>query len=372
MGHAGHVRTGSILIVGGYGVVGSRIAADLAPDFPDRVIVAGRHRNRADAAAAAIGHGARGQRIDVTDASSTAQALDSVAVAVNCIDQPDRALLWAAIERGLAYTDITPHLVDLGRGQAFEHVDSAAKAAGARVLLGAGMVPGISNVIVRALMNRVGGADRIETSLLLSADDLSGPASFDYLLQELAMVFNVHVDNADHRTRPFTQPRAVDYPAPVGTRRAYLFPFSDQVLYPRTTGARTVLTRLSIDPPRLGRLLAFMVRTRIAGIVARQPVRSMLARLRQRDTNEAAAPYALRVDVAHGQRTATAMLTGRGQAQATATGTAALVRCLAMGEIAEPGAWMPDQVIDPTPYLQRLARAGIHVELVTRTKGSAT
>lgn len=358
--------------MGGYGVVGRRIAADLASDFPGRVIVAGRHRDRADVAAAAIGHGARGRRIDVTEASSVAEALDGVAVAVNCIDQPDRALLWAAIRRGLAYTDITPHLLDLGRGEAFEHVDSAAKAAGARVLLGAGMVPGISNMLVRALMNHVGGADRIETSLLLSAADLSGPASFDYLLQELALIFNVYVDGTDHRTRPFTQPHAVEYPAPVGTRRAYLFPFSDQVLYPRTTGAHTVLTRLSIDPPWLSRLLALMVRTRIAGVAARRPVRSVLVRLRRRGTNEAAAPYALRVEVARGERIATAMLTGQGQAQATATGTAALVRCLSLGEVAEPGAWMPEQVIDPVSYLQRLARAGINVELVTGAKVSAT
>jgi NAD(P)-dependent dehydrogenase (short-subunit alcohol dehydrogenase family) len=37
-----------ILIVGGYGVVGRRIAAELGPDYPGRVIVAGRSRARAD------------------------------------------------------------------------------------------------------------------------------------------------------------------------------------------------------------------------------------------------------------------------------------------------------------------------------------
>jgi len=45
----------SILIAGGYGVVGQRIAVDLAPDYP--VIVAGRHLERAEATAATIGHG---------------------------------------------------------------------------------------------------------------------------------------------------------------------------------------------------------------------------------------------------------------------------------------------------------------------------
>ena len=63
----------SILIAGGYGVVGQRIAAELAPDYS--VIVAGRHLEQAKATAAAIGHGVRSRLIDVTvdcvDRSST-------------------------------------------------------------------------------------------------------------------------------------------------------------------------------------------------------------------------------------------------------------------------------------------------------------
>jgi saccharopine dehydrogenase-like NADP-dependent oxidoreductase len=47
-----------VLIAGGYGVVGQRIAAQLASDY--RVIVAGRDREQAAATAAAIGHGSAG------------------------------------------------------------------------------------------------------------------------------------------------------------------------------------------------------------------------------------------------------------------------------------------------------------------------
>jgi len=352
----------SILIVGGYGVVGSRIAADLAADFPDRVVVAGRHLERAQATAAAIGHGVQGRQVDVTVPSSIAAALADVSVAVNCIDQPDRALLWAVIKRGLGYTDITPHLTDLGRGAAYERVDAAAKARGARILLGAGMVPGISSVMVRALADTLGGANRIETALLLSTDDLTGPGSFDYLLQELTMDFDLHVEGADRRARPFTSPRTVEYPAPAGPRRAYLFPFSDQVLYPRTMGARSVVTRLSVDPPRMSRLLALLVRTPATHLVAQPRVRAALGALRRRHmAAQAHAPYALRVDVEYHGRTGTATLAGSGQAHATATGTAALVRSLA-GEVTEPGAWMPEQVIDPALFFDRLSLGGIRIE----------
>ena len=247
-----------ILIAGGYGVVGRRIAAELGPDYPGRVIVAGRRQALADEAAAAIGHGARGRSIDITVPSSIAAALEGVAVVVSCIDQPDRALLWATIERGLRYTDITPRLTELGRGAGYERIDAAARASGARLVLGTGIVPGISNVIARALADTLGGADEIETSLLLNAGDVSGPASFDYFLQELAMPFDIHVDGNDRTVRAFSAPRLVEYPAPAGARLSYLFPFSDQVLYPRTMGVRTAVTRLAIEPEWLSKALSVM------------------------------------------------------------------------------------------------------------------
>jgi hypothetical protein len=50
-----------ILIVGGYGVVGLRIAPNSDQTTQGRVVVAGRSLARADNAARGIGHGARGR-----------------------------------------------------------------------------------------------------------------------------------------------------------------------------------------------------------------------------------------------------------------------------------------------------------------------
>jgi saccharopine dehydrogenase (NAD+, L-lysine-forming) len=250
----------AILIAGGYGVVGQRIAADLAPDY--QVIVAGRHIEHAKATAAAIGHGVRVLQLDVTAEASIVAAVQDVATIVSCIDQPRRRpLLHAAIERGLRYTDITPHLVELGRGAAYAEISTAARASGACVVLGTGIVPGISNVMVRAVADSLGGAKVIETSLLLSASDTTGPASFDYFLQELSMPFEVHVNGADRPAHAFSDPSVIEFPWPFGPRSAFLFPFSDQVLYPLTMGAQTAVTRLAIEPARLGQLLAASVRT---------------------------------------------------------------------------------------------------------------
>lgn len=351
----------TILVAGGYGVVGSRISAKLARDYPDRVVVAGRSEARANAAAAAIGHGVRGRRLDVTEPSEFAAALDDAALVISCIDQPQRGLLHAAIERGLRYTDIAPHLTQLGRGAVYEQIDAAARASGSRILLGAGLVPGISSVMVRAVADTVGGAETIETALLLSVGDATGPASLDYFLQELTMAFEVHVDGADHRARAFSEPRVVDFPSPVGRRGAYLFPFSDQVLYPRTLGARTARSRLALDPPQLARLLAVGVRTGATRMLAGERVRRALSQ-RRRDRNQGHdARFALRVDVTCDGRASHATLVGTVQAEATAVGAAGLARALLDGEVREPGAWMPEQVVDPPPFFAYLERHGFRV-----------
>jgi saccharopine dehydrogenase-like NADP-dependent oxidoreductase len=350
-----------ILIAGGYGAVGQRIAADLGPDY--EVILAGRHRELARATAAAIGHGIRSREIDVTVEASIKAALEGIATIVSCIDQPRRGLLHAAIERGLQYTDVTPHLTELGRGAEYEEIGAAARASGARVMLGTGIVPGISNVMVRAVANTLGGADVIETSLLLSAKDAAGPAAFDYFLQELTMPFEVHVNGADRPAHAFSDPRVIEFPSPFGPRSAYLFPFSDQVLYPRTMGAQTALTRLAIEPARLGRLLGAAVRVGAARLVARERVRKVLTRRRSDRAQSEGLRFALRVEVNHVGRSAHATLVGGAQADAAAAGASATVRALIEGEVSDPGIWMPEQVIDPPGFFSHLARQGLTVAL---------
>jgi saccharopine dehydrogenase (NAD+, L-lysine forming) len=361
------MATRDILIVGGYGVVGRRIAADLAPDYPGRIVLGGRDPSRASETASTIGHGARGRQIDILDARSVADALSGVGTVVSCIDQPDRGLLRAAIAHGLSYTDITPHLTELGRGVAYERIDAAARASGARVVLGSGIVPGISSVMVRALADRLGGCDEIETALLLGANDISGPASFDYFLQELTMSFDIRVDGQDIEATPFSGALPVDFPAPVGRKIAYLFPFSDQVLYPLTMGARTVLTRLAIEPTWLARSLAVLVRTGAQRLFTVEKFRSLITKSRRNRRSSEGARFALRVDVKRAGIARHATLLGRTQAEAAAAGASGVARSLIEGLVPEPGAWMPEQVIEPAPFLARLAARGLDVQFAEDT-----
>jgi len=182
-------------------------------------------------------------------------------------------------------------------------------------------------------------------------------------LQELSMPFEVHVDGTDRPARPFSEPRVVEFPEPFGPQPAYLFPFSDQVLYPRTLGVQTAVARLALDPPSVARLLAASVRLGAVRLVARDGVRRALIGRRRVRTHSQDARFALRVDVIHGERSAHATLVGGQQADAAAAGASATVRSLIEGEVSEPGVWMPEQVIGPPAFFRRLGEQGLVVEL---------
>src|SRR5262249_7099716 len=150
----------------------------------------------------------------------------------------------------------------------------------------------------------------------------------------------------DVPTRPFTAPKLVEFPPPIGAQLSYLFPFSDQVLYPRTMGVKTALTRLALLPTWLAILLAFMARTGFSALASSEAFRRFIVRRQSRYRAIDVSHFALHVEVKRGKRSRKARLVGIGQANAAATGAATVARSLINGEV-KPGAWMPEQILEP-------------------------
>ena len=113
----------------------------------------------------------------------------------------------------------------------------------------------------------------------------------------------------------------------------------------------------------LARLLALALRLGVGRVIARPSLRRAIARQRRSRAPSADQVFALRVDVTLQGRSCRATLRGGAQADAAAAGAAAVLRSLLDDEVAEPGAWMPEQVIDPARFFSRLAARSLHVEL---------
>lgn len=349
-----------ILIAGGYGAAGSEVSRVLASAFPDRVRIAGRNAGAARGLCDRIGWGAEPRTLDVGNPATFEAALSGVGTVVCCIDQPERLLLRAAIERGLAYTDIAPHLVSLD-GLAVLH--ASAIASGARVVLGAGLSPGISSVLARAGSDRVAPVEAVESCVLLGIGDVFGPASLAFILDEVRRPFTLRVRGRNRKAWAFRGSRRVRFPAPFEVRRAYLFPFSDAAGYPRTLGAATSRAWLALEPRWLGGVVRWMLaaggrrllsRARFAG-----ESRSALERLKRGRPD--CDRFALSVQVVGARGRAVLSVWGRNQSHATGIGAAEIARSLVEQEVDCAGVWCAEQVLAPGPFFERLRAHGLHV-----------
>ncbi len=340
---------GDILIVGGYGEVGVRLAAKLEASALGRVLVGGRHPDRARGPA---------RHIDVDDLSSIERALEGVGTVVACVRQREPHLLRAAIRRGIAYTSIAPPWMPWPE---LAPLREEAAHTGARIVLAAGIEPGISSVLARAAADRLGRVDAIETALLLGLGDVYGADSMAFIFEEIAQPYSIRVEGRPQDVNAFERPRRIHFPAPVGRQVAYTMPFRDQLYYPQTLGAKTAVARIALDPPWLGRVVAALLRGGLRRLLrrggARGSVRRLIERLRARYVGRD--HYALVVDVRGGGRAVRSTLVGRKQADATAVGVYAITEALRSREVNEPGVWLAEQVIAPTPFLARLAAHGL-------------
>lgn len=350
-------RNGDILIVGGYGVVGRRIAAHLAPWFPGRVVIAGRDEHKAAALCAQLGHGSRARRIDIDDLATIAPAFDGVGTVVSCVVQPRPYLFRTALAHGVAYTDIAPRLA-LREGA--EEAAWEARRTGARILLGAGLSPGISNMMARRLASALGRVERIETAILLSLGDEYGPDSLRHVLEAAMHPYAVVEHGRPRDALPFTEGARVRFPEPLGPRTAHLFPWSDVANYPRTLGVQTSLGRLALDPAWAGQLAPSLLRVGARHWLERPGVlhghRRVIERLARVHAGQDR--FALVVTATGGGRVMRLSLAGRHQADATAAGAAVLVRALASGGIGNAGAWLPEEVVSSEDFFAGLASLG--------------
>jgi saccharopine dehydrogenase-like NADP-dependent oxidoreductase len=287
---------------------------------------------------------------------------------MTCAAQQDRHLLRASIDRGLAYTDTAPELA-LWRDA--EELATAARRTGARILLGAGLMPGISNLMARWLANALGRVERIETAILLGLGDDYGPDSLRYVLDAMTEHCTVIEDGRWREAAAFSEGRKVEFPSPIGARTAYLFPWSDVAHYPRTLGAKSALGRIALEPVWTGRLISRLVETRMRDWLRRPEFleRGCAAVERLRHLYVGRDRFALVVTAECRGRVLRASLAGRGQADATAAGAAELCRALAAHEIAEAGVWVPEQIVEHQRFFGMLTSLGYTptLESVTAT-----
>ncbi len=343
-----------ILIIGGYGAVGQWLARQLAVEYPGRVRVGGRDETRAAELCRRIGHGAKPLRLDVTHTRSFAAAVKGVSTVVNCVHLSNARPLRGAVERGVSWIDITP-------GRRFLHdaleLNEKAIQSGSTVLVCAGLVPGLSNLMAAAGTRELNGADRVQTHVCIGAGDEFGPSALDFLLADFP--------SSRDRSESLGDAVRVSFPPPIGRRTAYTWNLPDAQYFPRTLGVKSASTWLTLDPQWTVDLLERIKRTPGLFGTGSPWLRTFL---------NYAFPAAKALGLFHGQRHFAVLtdvhgagrrlrfaLTGEDQARATAIVTAAMTTAVREGS-RRTGVFLPEQFCDPEDIFTLIRRAGLEVK----------
>lgn len=260
----------------------------------------------------------------------------AVQLVVSCAPMDEPMLLQAAIARGCDYLDIGERTAFLKRARVLYE---DARKAGVTAVIGMGLMPGIVNVMARAAVERLGGTERLETALLLSADDEFGAEALGFTYEALGA--------SPQKSHPIVF-------STFGRRCAQPFAWPDQNFYPQTLGVEKAASFLALTPTWV---LPVLIQLRRLGVSRHLPTSPLtmsalkLFRLRQSGSGA----FAGTVHAERDDRRVTLSLTGTNVSRATATAAALVARDLFQKRLVAPGVHLPEEVILPEPFFQELS-----------------
>ncbi|MFI5801770.1 saccharopine dehydrogenase [Streptomyces sp. NPDC051561] len=332
---------GRILVAGGYGAVGTAVTRALDGWFPGRVVPGGRDGARARR----LG----GVRVDVSDPGGFRRTLDElgdIAAVVLCVEPPDAGIAGICFERGIHLVDVSANRQLLDSVGELHDVATAHKAT---AVLSVGVAPGLTNLLARRAHLAVGGAERIDLTVLLGSGERHGADAVRWTVAGL--------------TRPVTaRPARTALPGH-GARTAHPFPFSDQYTLARTLDVPEVTTRLCLDSRPLTAALFALRRTPVLRKAIAHPAAQRLLTASFSRVHLGGNGFAIRADAHRGDAHAAYALTGRQQSDITGLTAAHVTRALIAPEAepVPPGVHHIDQLPTLAALPEDLAAHGVRV-----------
>ncbi|MFB8173599.1 saccharopine dehydrogenase [Kitasatospora purpeofusca] len=346
---------GPVLLVGGYGTVGSELARLVAAEHP--VLLTGRSEQRGADLVRELGGAphAAVRRWDLADPTPFTAAVSAV---VGVVNDPDDRVLRAAARAGVPYVDVTRWTVRLQRAATV----AALLRPTAPVLLSSAWMGGVVGLVAAALAERLGGADRVETAIRWDLADRAGADSVEFM-DRLGLDYEVISEGRRRTVAPLTEAHTVrigDHPT-----RVARIDTPEQFTLPLTLGTTTATTRIGFSSDLSTRALLAAKHTGFFRWGRGERWQS--ARRALLYSPGAGGTALLRVDVGHAGRTLTAVVEDRaGQAHLTAVGgLLALRRALGSdGAAAAPaGVSFPEQTPRPDRVVADLAALGVAVDI---------
>lgn len=352
----------SVLIAGGYGVVGQQIAEAIRANHPELpIVIAGRNPEKGQALADSLGN-ASVLSLNMEQSNPLKNSKPRAVLAA--VNDPNDYLLLDAIKKGIPYLDITRWTERLREAVEVTKKENLK----APVMFSSAWMAGVAAVVTRELTKNTKSINNIDIAVLYSLKDKAGPNSTEYM-DRLTTPFEVIINGESKQVYPYTDPKKITFPSGYSAK-AYRFDTPDQFTLPKTTNATTVSARIAFDDAISTCLLVMLTRSGIWKLFSGERFKSLRQSIlfnpgkganheiviEAQGTDHTAKPVQLRATV----------LDPKGQTHLTAVGAAIqLDRLLGLDGASAPSSSIvfPDTAPQTSHALKVLRSSGIEVRL---------
>lgn len=236
----------NILIIGGSGLVGNKIAQILANRNNDFNIFIGSRKSKAEI---------QNQiQIDVNDTKSFAkikkQGIDLI---VLCTNDKLNNILNYCIENNVDYLDITKPTPDLE----YSYQLAKSKIIKSKIVFGSGWMGGLVSSLTFFAMPKTENIEAIKLLVYYSINDLAGESSAYFMAENVAKPFKVYKQNKSSLVKHFMNIENHNFKFDIGKRKCYNFDTPDLFILNQIEKIPTVEVKTTYNSKAITLLLHY-------------------------------------------------------------------------------------------------------------------
>lgn len=362
--------TDQVLILGGSGRIGSKVAADLLLYTQAQITIAGRNLVKGEQKRESLGDRVQFLTVDLNDQEVLRHAIARAQVVVHCagpFHYRDATVLKMCIEQGANYVDVSDH-PSFTRKVLDYRAD--AEAAGITAVINTGIFPGISNSMVRQGVEQLDEAEKIHLSYVVAGSGGAGVTVMRTTFLGLQKPFKGWIDGEWRSIKPYSGREVVEFPAPYGKIGVYWFDMPEAFTLPDTFPVKTVITKFATVPTFYNYLTWSVAHWWHPSWLRNSAVIEFLSHVSHFMTDVtdpiSGIGVAIRSEVTgkkDGQPTrCCSTLIHPDTAIAAGAGTGTVVELLLSGQLKKPGVWAIEQALSTPLFDQVMQSRGIEIQ----------
>ncbi|MGB3511360.1 MAG: saccharopine dehydrogenase NADP-binding domain-containing protein [Microcoleaceae cyanobacterium] len=243
--------TNQVLIIGGYGRIGSSVAKDLATYTNSEITITGR-KSGATTTELSI-PGIKYLALDLADKENVRNVINSYSkspsnIIIHCagpFHNRDGNVLKSCIEAGVNYVDLSDHRGFTRHALSYSE---AAKSTGITAIINTGIFPGISNSLVRQCVEQFDEAEEIHLSYVVGGSGGAGVTVMRTTFLGLQNSFEVWKNGRWEFVKPYSDREIVEFPLPYGKVGVYWFDMPECFTLPTSFPVQSVTTKFGSFP----------------------------------------------------------------------------------------------------------------------------